>query len=191
MRNAGSFALFLVTFLFSIHWVLVKSTSEDVHYFGGEGSMTPQKMLNKYPLLLQIMKEENSAVIPVDKIIKSYPKLWQAFKDDPPVWAWFKKNLPQYTLNRPEVPSAQRPFKALSAGIHFLVQVEKRLLADYNGDARMAGQAPNPVGDQIAELFAELQAYRWQLKKLVNAYVHCRLSAFSSTLSASYISVDY
>ena len=56
-------------------------------------------------------------------------------RDDPPVWSWFKKNLPQYTVERAKASRARRPFKALSAGLHFLVQLEMRLLKAYGGDA--------------------------------------------------------
>jgi hypothetical protein len=75
--------------------------------FGGIGDMTPDRMLAKYPELVAIMDEEGSRIIPVDKIIAKHPVLWQRFKDDPPVWAWFKENLPQFTTEGVSMPAAQ------------------------------------------------------------------------------------
>ena len=164
MRNYTLVVALALLFASTLLWHPVRSTEEDIHQFDGEGEMSPEKMLVKYPILLDIMKQEKSSIIPVDTILRSYPKLWAQFKEDPPVWNWFKKNLPQYTVERVEASGAPRPFKALSAGVHFLVQLERRLLEAHGGDAGSAGQTPNPVGDEIAGLFAELQTYRWNLK---------------------------
>ena len=166
MRDSWRSALgALVLVLFSLLLHPVSSVDRDLHVFEGEGGMSPEMLLQKYPKLLDIMKAKESSVIPVDTIIESYPDLWQQFKGDPAVWRWFKEHLPHYTIERAEPSRSPRPFKALTAGVHFLVQLERRLLETYGGDATLAGQAPDPTGDEIAGLFAEVQRYRWNLKK--------------------------
>ena len=49
------------------------------------------------------MDRIQSPTIPLDLIIKEYPELWDEFKEDEEAWAWFKKNMPHYTKDRPRV----------------------------------------------------------------------------------------
>lgn len=146
-------------------------TSKDVHTYNGSGEMSPQKLVEKYPELLELMQKRQSATIPLDLVIRDYPDLWQRMKDDPPVWAWFKENMPHYTMDRAEgaAVKAKKPFEAPSAELQFFLDVEKNLLKEHGGSKRRAVRAHVPTGDGAAALYSQWQVLKWSWKNWVRA----------------------
>ena len=126
----------------------VEATGNDVHYVEpSAGHLTMQDFIERFPVLIEIMEELQTEIIPLDHIIKNRPELWQKFKDDPEVWAWFQKNMPHYTKDRIRT-SAKRPFAAPTAELQFLLDIEKSLQTDYGSVARIK-KAKLPRGDQF------------------------------------------
>ena len=118
-------------------------------------------MLRRYPLLMDIMKRVGSSIIPLDLVISDYPKLWQRMKDDPPVWRWFQKHMPHYTVDRVEGSKpVQKPYQAPSAELQFLLDIEETLLREH-GSAKSAARAALPTGDAAAEVYARWQVLKW------------------------------
>ena len=78
------------------------AVQNDEHDFG-TAKFTSEMLLQRYPQLMDIMRKTQSSTIDVPLIITEYPDLWESFKQDAQVWAWFQTNMPHYTIERPKV----------------------------------------------------------------------------------------
>ncbi|GMI19079.1 hypothetical protein TeGR_g8936 [Tetraparma gracilis] len=147
-----------------------EGTLKDEHTFSSE-EMSPEKLVEKYPELLDIMNEVQSPMIPLDLVIAEFPELWQRMKDDPPVWAWFKVNMPHYTVDRAEgaTSTAEKPFSAPSPELQLLIDIEQKLLHEHGGSTKKAARAPVPTGDAAATLYSHWQVLKWSWKNWVRA----------------------
>jgi SAM-dependent methyltransferase len=136
------------------------ATGRDQHDFVSD-EISPEQMLLRYPLLMDIMKRVGSRTIPLDLVISDYPELWQRMKDDPPVWRWFQKHMPHYTVDRVEGSKpVKKPYRAPSAELQFLLDIEEALLQEH-GTAKRAARAALPSGDDAAEVYSRWQVLKW------------------------------